>query len=70
MYFGNFTKFVWEYVVADICLTTPVYNKNMPRVSAKHELITQFLEMLAREDEEQVQEKMLEQFEQFSTTFG
>ena len=51
-------------MVAVTCLTTLVYNKNMPRVSDKHLLITQFLEMLARENEEQAQEKMLEQFEQ------
>ena len=52
--------------------------ENMPRVSDKylvwlvqpssnalqHQLITQFLEMLARENEEQAQEKILEQFEQ------
>ena len=36
----------------------------MPRVSDMHQLITQFFEMLARENEEQAQEKMLEQFEQ------
>src|SRR5258705_3268572 len=36
----------------------------MPRVSDKHQLNTQFLEMIARENEEQTQEKMLEQFEQ------
>ena len=45
-------------------LTILAYNKNMPRVSDKHQLITQFLGMLARENEEQGQEKMLEQFEQ------
>ena len=36
----------------------------MPRVSDMHQLITQSFEMLARENEEQAQEKMLEQFEQ------
>ena len=37
----------------------------MPRVSDKQQLITQFFEMLARENEEQAQAKMFEQFEQF-----
>ena len=36
----------------------------MLRVSNKYQLITQFLEMLATENKEQAQEKMLEQFEQ------
>ena len=51
-------------MVVVTCLTTLVYNKNMPRVGDKHQLITQFLEMLARENEDQAQEKILEQFEQ------
>ena len=51
-------------MVAVTCLTTLVNNKNIPRVCDKHQLITQFFEMLAMENEEQAQEKMLEQFEQ------
>ena len=51
-------------MVAVTCLTTLINNKNLPRVSNKHQLITQFLEMLARENEKQAQDKMLERFEQ------
>ena len=51
-------------MVVVTCLTTLVNNKNMLRVCDKHQLITQFLEMLAMENGEQAQEKMLEQFEQ------